>query len=61
MKLTKENAEKILTYKKDPDDERDFKFSSTLDCDVDEKICRAPSIVSHEGKMSRPKEQGELG
>ena len=61
MKLTKENAEKILTYKKDPDDERDFKFSSTLDCDIDEKICRAPSIVSHEGKMSRAKEQGELG
>lgn len=63
MKLTKDNAKEILTYRKDPEDERDFKFSSMLDtdCTLGEKLCGTPSTISHGPKMSPVKNQGNLG
>lgn len=61
MILTKSNADKILTYKKDPDDERDFTFSSSVECDLDEKLCKTPSTITHGPKMSPVKNQGRLG
>jgi C1A family cysteine protease len=61
MILTKDNAKQILTYKKDPDDERDFNFSSTLDCNLDERLCTSPSLVNHMARMTPVKDQGRLG
>jgi len=61
MRLTKDNAKKILTYKKDPEDERDFVFSSTVECGLDERLCTTPSSVSHIARMSPVKDQGNLG
>ncbi len=61
MKLTKDNASKVLTYKKDPDDERDFKFTSNVECDIDERFCKIPSGVTHKDKITSVKDQGYLG
>jgi C1A family cysteine protease len=61
MILTKDNAEKILAYKKDPDDERDFMFSSSVKLELDRQLFAIPSNVTHRPKMSPVKDQGALG
>jgi C1A family cysteine protease len=61
MKLTKDNATEILTYKKDPEDDRDYILSSSFDCNLEEELCKTPSMVTHGPKMSPVKDQGGLG
>ena len=61
MRLTKDNAKNILTYKPDPEDERDFQFGESVDYKVDEKIYRLPASVSYRNKMTPIKDQGGLG
>lgn len=63
MILSEQNYNFILTYKKDPEDERDYMFSSTLpDPDkLDEILKKTPSTITHGPKMSPAKDQGHLG
>jgi len=61
MKLKKNMAEKVLTYKKDPEDERDYKFTSNIEDDVYKKLSKTPSSITHRGKMTSVKDQGYLG
>ena len=61
MKLTKDNAKQILTYKRDPEDERDYKFSSTVRGDINNTLAKLPSVVSYRGTMTSVKNQGGLG
>jgi C1A family cysteine protease len=58
MKLYEENAKHILTCRKDPLDERDFKFSSVIKEVVEKPLEVA---ISHRDKMSSVKDQGSLG
>ena len=62
MRLTKDNASEILTYKKDPKDDRDFHFSANVSEDKFLKAtATAPNIVDHTYSMSSVKNQGRLG
>ncbi len=58
------DIEARLTYKKDPDDERDFKFQTTVSED-DEKFKQffstIPAAVDHSFSMTPVKDQGNLG
>ena len=49
-----------LTYKRDPDDVRDFKFSSMTPT-IMEAVASLPSKVDHTSDMSPVKDQGQLG
>jgi C1A family cysteine protease len=62
--LTKENTSKFLTYKKDPDDERDFIFK--IDSDIPGRpykktLATLPTSVDHTYLMTKVKDQGNLG
>lgn len=61
MDIKLENAEKILTYKKDPDDERDFKFGSTMTSSPGAILASMPAAISHRPRMTGVKDQGNLG
>ena len=61
MKLTKENAAQILSCKRDEADKRDYSFSTTVPDTVEKRIKVAPSIVSHNEKMTGIRDQGRLG
>jgi C1A family cysteine protease len=62
MKLTKENAKEILTYKKDPDDDRDFNFKTALSkSEFLKAVAKVPNNVDHSYSMSSVKNQGGLG
>lgn len=55
------NASKILSYKADPKDERDYKFGSTIDGEIDSRLAAIPATISHRLKMTSVKDQGMLG
>jgi len=49
-----------LTYKRDPVDERDYKFT-TMRPGLMETVLDLPNVVDHTANMSPVKDQGELG
>ena len=57
------DIEARLTYKKDPDDERDFLFQKSVGEDKQFKqvISSIPSAVDHTFSMTPVKDQGNLG
>ena len=55
------NASKILTYKPDPKDDRDYKFGSTVKGPIESTLLKAPGVISHRKKMTSVKDQGNLG
>jgi C1A family cysteine protease len=61
MKLTKDNVKQILTYKKDPEDERDFIFESSVSEKFDSVVARVPTSINYRGVMTSVKNQGSLG
>ena len=62
MRLTKDNCHETLTYKKDPEDERDFKFNTGFSKgEFSRAVAKAPSVVDHTFSMSSVKDQGQLG
>jgi len=60
MKLTEKNYKNILSHKKDPDDERDFLFLNDKMA-VNDMATTLPASVDYTYKMSRVKDQGNLG
>jgi len=61
MILTKDNASKILTYKKDPDDERDFVYKTSIPEKFEGMVAKLPGSISYRGSMTSVKSQGGLG
>ena len=61
MILTRDNANQILTYKRDPEDERDYKFTSIVRGDIRKVLAKSPSAISHRPSMTSVKDQGMLG
>jgi len=57
------NIENILTYRRDPEDERDFIFKNSVEKMVDFKRASAsvPGVIDHSRSMSSVKDQGNLG
>jgi len=62
VKLTVSNPkfEWILNYKKDPEDERDFKLSSKFKS-FDTVLAKLPARVDHTPDMTPIRDQGQLG
>jgi C1A family cysteine protease len=62
MKLTEKNYRSILSYKKDPEDMRDYPFnSSRVSVNRNESSLMLPGAIDYTTRMSRVRDQGNLG